>query len=219
MEQPSLTLQFYSYGILLHKRTEQGMTEYPVDPGQVAQALAARVTFDTGILSSATVLIRSEGLRRTIVEYRRPQRTGLFLEGTEAPLRVVLPGLILIRLTTGDDAPQYSLYAVKQRPASLDLPLFQAPLPNIFGQGRICWGNISAVSPEALASSSLKADWQMLFGTRFNDHGCAGKSKAFPHDIRQQLIALEVAGKRNYPKRDLIPVGVTLEQALTGERR
>ena len=50
-EQPSLILSFYSFGVMLHKRDGEQVTEYPVDPAQVALALAAKVRFDTGLLS------------------------------------------------------------------------------------------------------------------------------------------------------------------------
>jgi hypothetical protein len=214
-ERPSLTLQFYSYGILLEKQTEQGITAYPVDPEQVAQALAARVTFDTGLISSDTLLIRSAGVQQIVVGYRKPQWTGLYLDGSDAALRVPLPGLILIRELSGAQ-PHYSLYAVKQRPTSLQAALFKAPLPNIFDQGRICWGTVPLVPEAAWKTSDLHDDWKVLLGTRFNDHGCGGKSRAFPQDIRQHLIALEAANKRTYPKRDLIDTGKTLEDILKG---
>ena len=42
-EQPSLTLEFYSYGMLLRKRDGDSIAEYPVDPGQIALALAASI--------------------------------------------------------------------------------------------------------------------------------------------------------------------------------
>jgi len=35
-EQPNLTLEFYSYGVLLRKRDGDAVVEYPVDPQQTA---------------------------------------------------------------------------------------------------------------------------------------------------------------------------------------
>jgi len=58
-EQPSLSLDFYSYGVLMRKREGDAVTEYAVDPAQVAVALAAKVTFDTGLLSGDTLLVRT----------------------------------------------------------------------------------------------------------------------------------------------------------------
>jgi hypothetical protein len=124
-EPPSLVLSFYSYGVMLRKQEGELTQEYPVDPAQIALALAAKVTFDTGLLGGNTLLVRQDGVKKTVVEYRPPQKTGLFLDGSETALRVPLPGLVMIRVTASQQAPQYGLFAVKKRPHS---PHF-APVP------------------------------------------------------------------------------------------
>ncbi len=216
-EQPSLTLEFYSYGILLRKREGDAVVEHPVDPAQIALALAAKVTFDTGLLMAETLLVRQDGVKRLVVEYRFPQKTGIFLDGSDAPLRVPLPPLILIRATTEDKNPQYQVYAVKSRPTTLDTPLFHAPLPNVFGSGSICWGSVQRVTDTELQTNSLIADWTAFLGSPFGDHAVNGKSKSHFSDIRQKLIDLERRKARVYPKSDLIPVKRTLTQALGEE--
>lgn len=211
-------LSFYSFGMMLLKRDGEQVTEYPVDPAQVALALAAKVRFDTGLLSEATLLIRHEGVQKTVVEYRSAQKTGLFLDGSETPIRIPLPPLVFIRVTTEDKSPQYQVYAVKKRPTTLDTPLFHAPLPNVNNTGTICWGSVPLVSDEALHGSSLAEDWRVLLGSRFGDHGVHGKSQAYMRDIRQEFIALEERKARVYPKSDLVPVNKTLAQVLGDER-
>lgn len=203
---------------MLLKRNGEQVSEYPVDPAQVALALAAKVRFDTGLLSDSTLLVRHEGVKKTIIEYRAPQKTGLYLDGSETAVRLPLPGLIFIRVTSEDKTPQYQVYAVKKRPATLNIPLFHAPLPNVFNTGTICWGSVPLVSEEALQSVSLTEDWRVLLGSRFGDHGVQGKSKGYTRDIRQQFVALEKRKAHVYPKSDLIPVNRTLEQVLGDER-
>jgi hypothetical protein len=215
-EQPSLILSFYTFGVMLRKQEGAAVSEYPVDPAHVAAALSAKVRFDTGLMSENTLLVRQEGVKRTVVEYRPPGKTGIFLEGAETALRVPLPPLVLIRVTT-DGMPQYGLYAVKKRPSDMDEPLFHAPLPNVFSSGAICWGSVKRVSDTALVGTSLKDDWTMLLGSPFGDHACSGKSIAHPFDIRKQLIELEGRKARVYPKRDLIPIKKTLGQVLGEE--
>ena len=117
-EQPSLVLSFYSYGVMLQKHTEHGVTEYPVDPEQVALALSAKVGFNTGLLPGNSLLVRTEGVQKTVVEFRRGQKTGLWLEGSDNPIRIPLPPLLLIRVTTENKNPQYQVYAVKEQPHS-----------------------------------------------------------------------------------------------------
>lgn len=216
-EEPALSLNFYSFGVTLRKREGEQVSEYPVDPAQVAVALASRVTFNTGLLTGDTVYIHMEGVSKTIVEYRKPQMTGLFLDDAEVPLRVPLPGLVMIRKTNGDKAAAYAVYAVKQRPATLETALFHAPLPNVFNSGSICWGTVQRVSDEALVGASLAEDWQQLLGSPFGNHAVSGKSRAHEDDIRKKLIALEAKKARRYPASDLIPARKTLVQVI-GER-
>ena len=118
MEQPSLILSFYSFGVMLHKRDGDRVSEHPVDPAQVAVALAAKVTFNTGLLSGDTLLVRQEGVKKIVVEYRKSQKTGIYLDGSETALRVPLPGLLMIRTTSEDRNPNYAVYAVKEHPHS-----------------------------------------------------------------------------------------------------
>ena len=213
-EQPSLTLEFYSYGVLLRKREGDAVTEYAVDPQQIALALATKVTFDTGLLSADTLLVRQDGVKRLVVKYRRPQKTGIFIEGSDAPVRVPLPPLLLIRTTNENKNPQYQVYAVKERPTALDAPLFHAPLPNIYAAGSICWGSVYRADDAALQTNSLVADWRVFLGSPFGDHLVNGKSRSHPHDIRQKLFELEARNARVYPKSDLVPVKRTLAQAI-----
>lgn len=100
--------------------------------------------FDTGLLSDNTLLVQQEGVKKIVVEYRPPQKTGLYLDGSETALRVPLPGLLLIRVTAEDKNPQYGVYAVKKRPPTLNEPLFHAPLPNVFPAGTSAGGRCSA---------------------------------------------------------------------------
>src|SRR5258706_8220820 len=130
-EPPRLTLNFYSYGILMRQRRDDGgETEYAVSPEQLATALSAKVRFETGLLSSNTLYLATEGIQKIVVEYRRPQKTALFLDGSEMPVCVPLPSLIMVRVTTANDNPRYGIYAVKVRPTAISVPLYLAPLPN-----------------------------------------------------------------------------------------
>lgn len=185
-----------------------------MDPAQVAVALAAKVTFNTGLLSGDTLLVRQEGVRKTVIEYRKPQKTGIYLDGSETALRVPLPGLLMIRTTSEDRRPNYAVYAVKKRPVTLNEPLFHAPLPNVFHSATVCWGSVQRVSDEALSNISLAEDWSMLLGSPFGDHACNGKSRSHPQDIRQKLIELEAKAAKRYPTADLIHAQKTLAQAL-----
>jgi hypothetical protein len=105
----------------MRKREGDAITEYPIDPTQVAVALAARVSFDTGLLSGNTLLVRTEGVKKTVIEYRKAQKTGVYLDGSETALRVPLPGLLMIRTTSEDRNPSYAVYAVNTEYIAYDI--------------------------------------------------------------------------------------------------
>ena len=215
-EEPNLSLNFYSFGVTLRRREGDKITEHPIDPAQAAVALAAKVTFNTGLLTGDTLYIHMEGVKKTVVEYRKPQMTGIFLDDNDVALRVPLPGLLMIRQTNGDKAPSYGVYAVKRRPKTLDVALFHAPLPNVFNSAAVCWGTVQRVSDTALAGASLAEDWQQLLGSSFGNHAVSGKSHSHKDDIRQKLIDLEAKGAKRYPTSDLIPARKTLAQVIGG---
>lgn len=212
-EEPSLRLEFYSYGVILRKRTDVGFTEYPVSPEQVALALAAKVTFDTGLMSADTLYVRTEGVKQTVIEYRRSQKTGLFLEGSDEPVRVPLPPLLLVRTTVENRTPTYAVYAVKRRPITLDEKLYHAPLPNVFSGASVCWGTVRQAEA---TGCDLSADWATLLGSRFGDHATGGKSTRFPRDIRKLYIEMERAGTRVYPRGDLVETRKTMADLIGG---
>ena len=93
----------------LRKRDGDAVTEYPVSPEQAASALATKLTFTTGLLSADTLYVWQEGGTQVVAEYRKPQLTGVFLEGSENAVRVPLPGMVLIRVTHHQQRPDYKL--------------------------------------------------------------------------------------------------------------
>jgi Prokaryotic E2 family D len=213
-EQPSLSLDFYSYGCILRKREGETVTEFPVDPQQVAMILSTKVSFDTGLLDGDTLLVRQDGTKRIVVAFRKRCKTGIWLDGSENALRVPLPELVMIRTTTDMTTPTYQVYATKGRPTALDAELFRCPLPNVFNSASVCWGTVQRVSDDTLSSASLVEDFSMLLGSPFGDHACSGKSKSHPSDVRKMLIELEARNARVYPRRDLIAANKTLAQAI-----
>ncbi len=211
-EEPSLVLSFYSYGVMLRKRINNKVSEYPVDPAHIVLALSAKVVFDTGLISRQTILVRQVGAATTLVEYRAPEITGLFLEGSETPLRIPLPGLVLVRRSDGSNGgTRYALFAVKKRPETLEIPLFHPPLPNVYQHGDICWGSVKrAPKANTIQANSLQSDWTAFLGSPFGNHAVEGKSKSQKRDIRALLTYLDAEGAKTYPKSDLIPTKQTL---------
>ena len=67
------------------------------------------------MIGGNTLYIASEGAKKAVVEYRPPQRTALYMDGSETPIVVPLPGLVMGRVS-GGDLLRYGVYAVKKRP-------------------------------------------------------------------------------------------------------
>lgn len=213
-EQAKLSISFYSYGCILRKQEGDRISEYPVDPSQIAMMLSTNIQFDTGIMNGNTLLIRENGAMRTLVGFRKRQKTGIWLEGSEDALRLPLPDLLMIRRTTDNNSPEYKVYATKGRPTSLDAELFDCPLPNVYKSASICWGSVKRVKDESLQDNSLETDFAMLLGSPFGNHATHGKSHAHPSDVRKMLIELEGRNARVYPRRDLVSARTTLAQEL-----
>ncbi len=169
------------------------MLEYAVEPAEVARAMSANVTVSTGLLPPDVLWVTVNGVKRTVAGYRPPQVTGIWLEGSDAPLRVPLPGLILIHHGT-----QSELYAIRGDPRDPATVLHVAPLPNVYGS--VCWGTVP-IPP--IKENDLSMVWEHLLGSRFANHASTGKSRKHPDDIRKLLLSLE--GRKRYPLSDLVP--------------
>lgn len=212
---PRLVLTFYDIGIILQRQDpDTGIFhEYAVNPEQLAATIGNNLTLTTGILDDDIILMNRSKTTTTLVSYRSPRKTGIYLENVTDPLRVPLPGLIMIRITKTGNPPIHHVFAVKERPTNFNVKLFRAPLPNIYDSGKICWGNIS--TKPLNDQTSLKPDWQELFATQFGNHMVNGSSKRYPYDIRKLLIELNDRKKHHFPTSDLIPVRTRLSDILT----
>lgn len=215
-----MELLFFPYGMVLRHNTPAGTTEKIVDPEDVAKVLAAlaqkRAVHSTGLLSENTLYVIEDAVARTIVEYRPPQKTGFWLDGSDEPIRVPLPGLLMIRSIPLGGQADYRIFAVKERPTSDSAQLFVAPLPNVYADGSICWGNVKRLPDSQLDKVSLAQDWQMLLATKFNDHVVGGKSNAYKGDIRKLYMEMERRKAKRYPLGDMLRANRTLDYALKG---
>lgn len=204
---PLATLTFYRHGLMLRRPTKSGgMTEYPVSPAALASLLGERQVFTTGLLHPNTLWVGQSGTVRKIVYYRPPQVTGLWLEGSDEPVRIPLPGLVMCRVTNSGASPRYSIHAVKERPDNPNSVLFLAPLPNTDRSGT-CWGTVAA--PRDLSGNDLEEDLTNFLGSKFGSHTTSGKSqrKKYKEDIRKLWLDLHKAESAEYPLEDLVEVG------------
>ncbi len=209
---PLMELVFYLYGIVRRSYSEQGATEVIIAPEDIAKALSLREhRWETGILNANTLYIGEVNGVRTVVEYRPPQITGVWFDGSAAPLRVPLPGIVMMRHSAKKESV-YKLFAVKVRPTARTLKLYRAPLPNVFSSGGICWGSVA--KPTQHEGNDLAADWTMLLGSGFGNHGSMSSSKKYKDDIRKFLLELDANHSKRYPISDLIEHQFSLKQEI-----
>lgn len=114
---------------------------------------------------------------------------------TERTITVPMPRLVL--LGTGSE---YYLWAIKTPHFEHKATIYSAPLPNVYPDGKICWGNNTP--PEADPKTARKA-WELFFKSPFNNHLANGKSETHRNDVRKLLLSL--AGKNKFPADELVP--------------
>lgn len=212
--EPLMTLKIYPFGVLMQRKAPQGMSEFLVDPAQVALQLATNIRLETGLLSPNTIYIAQEGVQKIIVEHRPRKKTAIFLEGSDTPVIVPLPDLLLFRRSSEKGQPEYRVYAVKGRPADLEARLFHAPFPNVYDDGRVCWGSVQKLQAQNLSGTTLDEDWKIFLGTPFGNHAVSRKSKSHSDDIRKKYMDMEQKKSRVYPKSDLLPTRRTVQEVI-----
>jgi hypothetical protein len=131
----------------------------------------------------------------------------IVVAGDEGSITIPVPRTVL-----AGSGSLYYLWALANKRFDSEAEAFRAPFPNVYPDGRICWGTGNPV-PEADAGNA-RAVWELFFKTPFNQDLAQGKSGEFPVDCREQLRNL--SGKNTYPARDLVPTRQEIGE-LVGE--
>lgn len=194
-------LDLYTDFAVLSKFLAGEVTEkYVVDPAEVAAALAG-IDLGSGLLPENCLFWSKKGGWDRLGIYLPPKTWLVTVRNEPRAWRVPLPGLIL----TGHEY-SYSLWAVAERPADRQAPLYLAPCPNVSLEG-VCRG--SAPFPRAGATTL----WQAVdayFSSKFNRDLSNHKSRAYPDCVLDQWQALHQAGAEVYPPDDLFQTKFTL---------
>jgi hypothetical protein len=125
-------------------------------------------------------------------------------------LKVPLPGLVFFGMGTS-----YFVFAVKTEQLDPFQEIFRAPLPNVYTDGKVCWGLVKPPLPNA---RSIFTAWDLFIRSTFNNHLASGKSKMHSIDVRVMLRVAAGMMPVPFPVDDLVRqvanVGVTLDKAL-----
>jgi hypothetical protein len=195
---------------LFRYRDRAGAVNYKfVSPASVRAAFVQE-TIDTGWLPNHA---HRWGIARQgewLLMMRSPKRNSFAFtsnEGNETvTLNVPMPALAFFGY-----GQRYYLWAFTERELGGNSSLFAAPLPNIDGNGAICFRQ--NVLPSASAKT-IGEVWNLFLRSPFSNHSVNGKSRVFPDDVRMQLEQLGQSARRRYPLRDLVPLHQTAQQMV-----
>jgi PRTRC genetic system protein B len=121
-------------------------------------------------------------------------------------VEIPLPALVFV-----GHGQAYFVWALAQKDFAPDAGVCHAPLPNVSLDGSICYGDNH---PPAASIGTMMSAWQMFIGSPFNGHLASGKSRAFPNDVRGQLLRLTERRARRYPSGDLLRAHGNLSQVV-----
>jgi hypothetical protein len=93
-----------------------------------------------------------------------------------------------------------------------EAPIYHVPLPNIYGDDRICMGNENSFSSQLEGIEKLAEAWQVFMNAPFSNHLVNGKSTSHPEDIRLKLWQLQKSNR--YPIADLVQCGSSVKVAI-----
>ena len=184
--------------IELHIRRAVGHSSFFISSEQAAQIICGLRAY---AVISADLLLGEEG--GSHVRFFPPQEVNVTIATGHLRYRqLTIPtppavGLFLAGKLEG-------LFAVEQRPLTLDTPLYRFPSPNVGHDGKICWGN-----------SKGGRSYQDFWATAFNDHLAQAKSKAMPDHIldfweKIKIKRVNQSKRPPYPLDDLVPAGAEL---------
>lgn len=196
-----LRLDFYSDFIVASQfeNGQQAVPAYVVDPLQLAAALGG-INLNSGLMPPDCLFWGMSGgyPRLGLFVSARVWSLPLRHEGKTKTVQVPLPPLIFI-----GHRYDYAIWAVTERPTSLNAQIFIAPCPNIGLITGVCQGNVTF--PQA-GNSTIWQAVEIFFSSKFNSDLGQHKSQHYPDNVLEQWLALDQAAARHYPLEDLLPV-------------
>ena len=106
---------------------------------------------------------------------------------------------------------RYYLWSLQGRKFEPSMQVFKAPYPNVYENGRICWGSHR---PPKVTSSNIKNTWRLFFGTVFNNHIASNKTKSCATNALDLLRKLSVSKRKTFPKDELVWASRSVDACL-----
>jgi PRTRC genetic system protein B len=184
---------------------------YPSSSGNVSKFVTApdlaaafsQTEQDTGWFTSGVVRAGHHAKGDWFVYTASEQTVDVILDAQSSEVfKVAIPRTVLL----GIDRVYY-LWALKGKYFLPNEVAYHAPFPNIYQNGKICWGQNT---PPQASGKSIREAWELFFKAPFNADLSANKSRSHSGDVRDTLRKLAETKARAYPKDDLIFAGAMI---------
>lgn len=194
------SLEFFNGQLVLCSREGAGEKYKFLSPQAVAAAFR-NTPFDSGWLAPGIIRCGSTSQGEFALLFIPAGAHKIDVESSRASkvqtLRLPLPGLLFFGY-----GREFLVWAVKDAAPSPKSELFHAPLPNVFSDGRVCWGSNKPSRPNA---STIRAAFDLFIASPFSGHAANGKARTHRGDVRTLLRRLNHAAK--FPAGELLRCG------------
>ncbi len=197
-------LLFLPGQLLLHWM-EKGVHHYKLVSSNSVKAAFSHEPIDSGWLKTGIVRWGIGKSGNWVVKFVPPSRHTLSFQDSNS-LSIPLPGLVFLGYGF-----QYYIFCISESSFNPEAEVFTAPLPNVYPDGRICFGS---TVPPACTPEEIDSAWKMFITSNFNSHLGSGKSKAYPDDIKAKLSQIVTKKLKHYPIKDLNQYRSNLEQVI-----
>lgn len=165
---------------------------------------------DTGWLPAGVLRAGSNARGEWVVYAARAQMIDIVTDKGEK-LKVPIPATLFMGWGS-----RYYLWALPNKKFDRKLPVYKAPFPNIYDNGRICWGSHKVPK---VSANNIERIWQMFFGTVFNEHIATKKCRSYPDNVLDLLRRLSHEEATTFPikelaKADFISVDLCIDRLL-----
>ena len=162
---------------------------------QDARIAFAKMEDDTGWLPDGVLRVGRNSRGAWVVYVAPPQVINISTDQNES-LKIPIP----MSLFVGWEH-RYYLFALRGKTFDVSSPVYRAPYPNVYENGRICWGShkVPVVTPD-----NIRQTWQFFFATTFNEHIASGKTKTYSDNALDLLRELSAARKQIFPVKELV---------------
>ncbi len=171
----------------------------------------ARIAFDqyggddSGWLPDGVVRA-GRNVRGDWVVYVAPQQVTQITTDEGEKLTIPIP----MSLFLGWDH-RYYLWSLRGKRFGPSLEVVKAPYPNVYENGRICWGSHR---PPKVTPTNIQQTWRLFFDTVFNNHIASNKTRSYPANALDLLRKLSGRTKKDFPSSELVWASRSVDACL-----